>query len=314
VLLAEDNPVNRKVVIKLLEKYGHTVTAVENGKIALDALQKQGFNIILMDVQMPEMDGNEATQRIRVMESSEHHTPIIAMTAQTFTSEIQMLYASGMDAYLSKPVRPQELFDAIEQWSLPFPVKRPWIERAQKRSTNAFIQTSGETDTGGEITDLDFAEFSSEFDHLILSTSEPAAPENSEKSTDRDEFLTRVTKDAFPAVFEDPLYVQNILPRFGNDFAFFLVTFEEFVQQCHSHLAEIRTAIKNKDAHGLKLLAHNLKGVAANFETVKITTLAHDLEMHAEETDFTRTSATADAIENLIPELEQKLIDIRAQR
>jgi len=314
VLLAEDNPVNRKVVIKLLEKFGHTVTAVENGKMALEALQKQGFNMILMDVQMPEMDGNEATQRIRVMESSEHHTPIIAMTAQTFTSEIQMLYASGMDAYLSKPVRPQELFDAIEQWSLPFPVKRPWVERAQKRSTNAFILNAEPVETGsGEITDLDFAEFSSEFDHLILSTTEPIVPEDSEKSSDKDEFLAHAIQGNLPAVFGDPQYVQNILPRFGNDFAFFVVTFEEFVQQCHSHLAEIRTAIKNKDAHGLKLLAHNLKGVAANFETVKITLLAHELEKQADEGDFTKSSATADAIENLIPELELKLIEIRAQ-
>jgi len=314
VLLAEDNPVNRKVVIKLLEKFGHTVTAVENGKMALEALQKQGFNIILMDVQMPEMDGNEATQRIRMMESSEHHTPIIAMTAQTFTSEIQMLYASGMDAYLSKPVRPQELFDAIEQWSLPFPVNRPWVERAQKRSTNAFILNAELTETGsGEITDLDFAEFSSEFDHLILSTSEPAAADR-ENSSEKDEFLTRAFQETLPAVFGDPMYVQNILPRFGNDFAFFVLTFEEFVQQCHSHLVEIRTSINNKDAHGLKLLAHNLKGVAANFETVKITELANKLENQAEEGDFAITSATADAIESLIPELEQKLIEIRAQR
>ncbi|HWR65468.1 MAG TPA: response regulator [Bellilinea sp.] len=314
VLLAEDNPVNRKVVIKLLEKFGHTVTAVENGKMVLEALQKQGYNIILMDVQMPEMDGNEATQRIRVMESSEHHTPIIAMTAQTFTSEIQMLYASGMDAYLSKPVRPQELFDAIEQWSLPSPVKRPWVERAQKRSTSPFIMNPGQAETGsGEITDLEFAEFSSEFDHLILSTTEPAAAETSEKSSDQDEFLTRALQGTLPAVFGDPMYVRNILPRFGNDFDFFVVTFEEFVQQCHSHLIEIRTAIKSKDAHGLKLLAHNLKGVAANFETVKITKLAYELEMQAEESDFAKSSAIADAIENLIPELEKKLIEIRAQ-
>lgn len=109
------------------------------------------------------------------------------------------------------------------------------------------------------------------------------------------------------------MYVQNILPRFGNDFSFFVVTFEEFVQQCHAHLAEIRTAIKNKDAHGLKLLAHNLKGVASNFETVKITSLAHQLEIQAEQGDLSKSSVTAEGIEILIPELEQKLTEIRAQ-
>jgi len=148
---------------------------------------------------------------------------------------------------------------------------------------------------------------------LILSTSEPTVPETSEQTSEQDEFLTRALKGKFPADFGDPQYVQNILPRFGNDFAFFLVTFEEFVQQCRSHLAEIRTVIKNKDTQGLKLLAHNLKGVAANFEAVKITTLVHELEMQAGDGDFMRLSTIADAIENCIPELEQKLIDIRAQ-
>ena len=313
VLLVEDNPVNRKVVINLLEKFGHTVTAVENGRQALDALHTQGYNIILMDVQMPEMDGNEATERIRTLESGHHHTPIIAMTAQTFTSEIQRLFASGMDAYLSKPMRPQELFDAIEQWSLPFPAKRPWVDRSHKRKTSAFISDIAPEKTGsGEISDLEFAEFSTEFDQLILSSSELTPNDESVDPEEQDEFLARAIKGKH-TVLGDPLYVQNILPRFGNDFSFFLVTFEEFVQQCRAHLVDIRNAINNNDAPGLKLLAHNLKGVAANFEAVKLTTLAHELDVMAAKDDLSNASALADAIGEVLPELEQNLKEIRAQ-
>ncbi len=313
VLLAEDNPVNRKVVINLLEKFGHTVTAVENGRQALEVLQTQGFNIILMDIQMPELDGNETTQRIRAEESSEHHTPIIAMTAQTFTSEIQNLYASGMDAYLSKPVRPQELFDAIEQWSLPVPVKRPWVERAKQRTTSAFITNpESEKTASGEITDLDFAEFSSDFDQLILATSEPHPEDKEGVPAEQEEILARAVQSAHPAVLGDPHYVQNILPRFGNDFSFFVVTFEEFVQQCRAHLIDIRSVIEANDAPGLKLLAHNLKGVAANFGAVRITTLAHELDVLAGKGDLSTAAPLADAIEATIPELEQNLIEIRA--
>ena len=315
VLLVEDNPVNRKVVINLLEKFGHTVSAVEDGRRALDALAERGFNVILMDVQMPEMDGHEATQRIRSMEGSEHHTPIIAMTAHTFTSEIQRCFSSGMDAYLSKPLRPQELFDAIEQWSLPVPEKRPWLNRTpglQAASSPAVATPAGEKATG-EITDLDFAEFSSAFDQLVLSTTEPTGLTPPDESAKQNELLARAISAPQPIPLGEPQYLQNILPRFGNDLSFFVVTFEEFVQQCRSHLPEIQAAIQKSDAAAVKLLAHNLKGVAANFEAAKMTALAHELDMLAGQGDLSRASELALALEKEIPALEKNLDDIRTQ-
>jgi signal transduction histidine kinase/DNA-binding response OmpR family regulator len=116
VLLAEDNAVNQLLAIRLLEKRGHKVTLAANGKEALAAVEEGSFDLILMDVQMPEIDGFEVTAAIRRKESATGaHIPIIAMTAHALKGDEERCLTAGMDAYLSKPVRPQELFGKIEQ-------------------------------------------------------------------------------------------------------------------------------------------------------------------------------------------------------
>jgi len=115
VLLAEDNEINQKVVTALLKKRGHTVTVAGNGIKALDALQRERFDIVLMDVQMPEMDGLEATAAIRAIEqASGAHIPIVALTAHAIKGDRERCLAAGMDGYVSKPVRAEDLFQAIE--------------------------------------------------------------------------------------------------------------------------------------------------------------------------------------------------------
>jgi len=115
ILLAEDNAVNQFLAVRLLEKRGHAVVVAETGKAALEALEKQTFDLVLMDVQMPEMDGFEATAAIRELEKkSGKHIPIIAMTANAMAGDKQRCLASGMDAYLTKPLNVGDLFAAIE--------------------------------------------------------------------------------------------------------------------------------------------------------------------------------------------------------
>jgi CheY-like chemotaxis protein len=114
ILLAEDNAVNQKVASRFLEKRGHTVVVTESGKKALAAWQEQPFDLILMDVQMPEMDGFEATAIIREQEKSgAKHTPIIAMTAHAMVGDRERCLAAGMDDYVSKPINADDLFAAI---------------------------------------------------------------------------------------------------------------------------------------------------------------------------------------------------------
>jgi PAS domain S-box-containing protein len=116
VLLAEDNLVNQKVAVRFLEKRGHTVVLAESGNKALDAWRKQTFDIILMDIQMPEMDGFEATSRIREHEKSTgQHIPIIALTAHAMVGDRERCLAAGMDDYVSKPIDAADLFAAIDR-------------------------------------------------------------------------------------------------------------------------------------------------------------------------------------------------------
>jgi CheY-like chemotaxis protein len=99
--------------VRLLEKRGHHVAVAGNGRQALEALEKEHFDVVLMDMQMPEMDGFEATAAIRKMEgANDHRLPIVALTAHAMKGDCEKCLAAGMDGYLSKPIRPQEL-DAI---------------------------------------------------------------------------------------------------------------------------------------------------------------------------------------------------------
>jgi PAS domain S-box-containing protein len=115
-LVAEDNEVNRRLITRLLEKRGHRVVLARNGLEALEALEKQSFAFVLMDGQMPELDGFEATKQIREKEKlSGNHVPIIALTALAMQGDQERCLACGMDGYVSKPIKLEELFTVIEE-------------------------------------------------------------------------------------------------------------------------------------------------------------------------------------------------------
>jgi PAS domain S-box-containing protein len=114
ILLAEDNPINQLVARSLLTREGHQVTVVPNGAEAVAALRRQAFDLVLMDVQMPEMDGFEATAALRAEErGSVRRTPVIALTAHAMSGDRERCLAAGMDGYVTKPIRPKELLRAI---------------------------------------------------------------------------------------------------------------------------------------------------------------------------------------------------------
>jgi signal transduction histidine kinase/CheY-like chemotaxis protein len=114
ILLAEDNAVNQRVAQRVLEKAGHSVTVVDNGRKAVDAFYREHFDLILMDVQMPEMDGFEATEAIREREDwSSRRTPIIALTAHAMSGDRERCLEHGMDAYITKPFDSEEMLSTI---------------------------------------------------------------------------------------------------------------------------------------------------------------------------------------------------------
>jgi CheY-like chemotaxis protein len=115
ILLTEDNTVNQRLASRLLEKEGHVVVVADDGAKALKAYSENTFDLILMDVQMPVMDGMETTAAIRETEQNTgRHIPIIAMTAHAMAGDRQRFLQAGMDGYVSKPIHSQELMEAIE--------------------------------------------------------------------------------------------------------------------------------------------------------------------------------------------------------
>jgi signal transduction histidine kinase/CheY-like chemotaxis protein len=115
ILLAEDNAVNQALAVRLLEKRGYAVSVAGDGRAALAALEKNSFDLVLMDIQMPGMDGFEATAKIREKEKKTgEHIPIVAMTAHALKGDQERCLAAGMDGYVSKPIRTSELFRTIE--------------------------------------------------------------------------------------------------------------------------------------------------------------------------------------------------------
>ncbi len=118
ILLAEDGVVNQKVAVSLLERRGHTVQVANNGQEAVNVLEGEAFDLVLMDVQMPEMDGFEATAAIRDRERMNGgHIPIVAMTAHAMKGDREKCLAAGMDDYLAKPIRAEELYEMVERFA-----------------------------------------------------------------------------------------------------------------------------------------------------------------------------------------------------
>lgn len=124
VLLAEDNPINQRLVVSLLERHGHRVVAASDGREALAALDHDSFDVVLLDLQMPEMDGFETTSAIRARErETGHRLPVVAMTASAMPADRDRCLAADMDAYLVKPFEAQDLLRAVEEVMSPEPTQ-----------------------------------------------------------------------------------------------------------------------------------------------------------------------------------------------
>ncbi len=161
VLLAEDNLVNQMLAVRLLEKQGHSVVVAANGREAVEAVQRQPFDLVLMDVQMPEMDGFEATAAIRQGErGSGRHLPILAMTAYAMKGDRERCLDSGMDGYVSKPIQPRELWETIDNLVTP-------ARSGDEREAPAVIldhdeirdRVGGDTNLLHELIELFFADY-----------------------------------------------------------------------------------------------------------------------------------------------------------
>ncbi len=119
LLVVDDNLVNQKVAVKMLEKLGYRVDVAGNGNEGLAALSRHAYTLVFMDCQMPELDGFETTRMIRAHEQPGTHLPIIAMTANAMEGDREHCLSSGMDDFVSKPVKSQDLHRVLTQWLSP---------------------------------------------------------------------------------------------------------------------------------------------------------------------------------------------------
>jgi CheY-like chemotaxis protein/HPt (histidine-containing phosphotransfer) domain-containing protein len=164
VLLAEDDAVNQRLTMRLLAKRGHTVSVVQDGAEALAAMERQTFDIVLMDIQMPYMDGLETTQAIRAREqNTATRVPIVAMTAHAMQGDRERCLAAGMDGYVTKPLHPTELFEVIASLTAPaahMPETSPASEEEQDLLDRRSLweRVAGDADLLREIIELFLAD------------------------------------------------------------------------------------------------------------------------------------------------------------
>ncbi len=261
ILLAEDNPINQKLAIVLLQKAGYSVDAVENGAQALQKVQEQQYSGVLMDVQMPEMDGLEATQKIREFEKETGgHIPIIAMTAHAMQGDRERCLAAGMDDYVTKPLEPKVLFSALDRWTQLSAEARQEVEPVQDYSHDQSAFAAG-ADEGlfGETA-------------LPASRAEAAAVQTQ---------LRISPSDAVPVDFD------AALSRFEGDHEFMKEMFKEFKGHLLARISEIQNAMQERDANQLARLAHNLKGVSLNFSANPLADIALHIEEICKREDLT---------------------------
>ncbi|GAB4538637.1 MAG: response regulator [Anaerolineales bacterium] len=260
ILLAEDNAINQKLAIALLQKAGYSVEAVSTGEQAVQKATRETYSAVLMDVQMPEMDGLQATRLIRQWEQTEpnRHTPIIAMTAHAMSGDRELCLDAGMDDYLSKPLEPKALFNALERWTqADSPATHENAAQDYSRHETPFAFDEGL-----------FGEDSAP----VVETPplEPARPSTA-----------------------PPLDAAGALYRFNDDESFMLEMLTDFQNHLPERLSEVHAALQTGDFSALARLAHNLKGIALNFNAAPIAGAAVQMEAAAKQKDLQATAQAA---------------------
>ncbi len=252
LLLAEDNPINQKLAVALLQRAGYRVDAVENGLQAFEKAQTRQYPLILMDVQMPEMDGFEATRRIREWEAANGgHVIIIAMTAHAMQGDRERCLQAGMDDYVSKPLQQKVLFSALDRW---------------------LAQTENGTEKKAQATKQDYsAPFSTPLlEDGLFGESEP--PPSEARSTPSPDLHDEVPSHA------PPVDLEAVLPLLGNDKKLMTEIFSEYRSHLPDRWQEMQTALAAGDAEALCRSAHNLKGISLNLCAQPVGHLAARIE------------------------------------
>lgn len=300
ILLAEDNAVNRKLALAMLEPHGHHVAVAVNGVEAVKLWEQEPFDLVLMDVQMPEMDGFEATAAIRTAEQSRPrrddrlaHTPIIAMTAHAMKGDRERCLEAGMDGYVAKPVRSSELFAAIGQVLHLDPESAPV---AAAETTPADQASPAEPSPAS-------AAAPSENASPQESEAAPAADTDGHTSEERGQGENGHRELDWAAALELTELEESTLQELAA----------LFLQECPKMLAECREALRDGDAPRLRRAAHTIKGSAATFVAGPAAEAAMRLENLAKAGQLDEAPAALAELETQLNRLMPQLIGHTAE-
>jgi CheY-like chemotaxis protein/HPt (histidine-containing phosphotransfer) domain-containing protein len=283
ILLAEDNLINQKLAVTLLQKAGYSVDAVESGVHAVEKARNGHYHAILMDVQMSEMDGFEATHLIRAWEQENGaHTPIIAMTAHALSGDRERCIEAGMDDYLSKPLEPKVFFAMLERWT-----------QNEEKTVSTFESTEL-TSPVDEYVSIQAPLFEDDglFGEEIDAVVQPAQQQPQPPCTPKD--FTNIP----------PMNIEEALVHFDGDRTFMAEMFAFFLSGLQERYTEIHCALENNNANHLGRLAHNLKGTCLNFGTEPLAVLAAELEEMGKREDLHAAQSLVEEMERQIQRLQ----------
>jgi CheY-like chemotaxis protein/HPt (histidine-containing phosphotransfer) domain-containing protein len=261
ILLAEDHATNQKLALRLLERLSYRADVATNGLEALDALRQRPYDVILMDVQMPEMDGLEATRCIRREWSGEQGPRIIAMTANAMQGDCELCLEAGMDDYLSKPIRIKELVAALQKC------------QPQKRSSEVEKLRSSEEQKGrGEEFEKSRGLEGKREEEQKSKKAKKQKSMQLETANRQSSIINRQSSILDPAALDR-------LVEMGGDAGFLEEMIESFLKDAPHLLTTMRQALKHGDAAKLRMAAHTLKSDSADFGAMDLSGFCKKLEM-----------------------------------
>ena len=283
ILVAEDNEVNQRLALRLLERQGHIPTVVGDGQAALEALGNQEFDCVLMDMQMPKLDGIAATRAIRQNEAKgEGHLIIIAMTANAMQGDEEMCLEAGMDGYISKPIAIQAFYEVLERLAGNAKVD---VEPSVVSPSNALVESVSETQSKGDgvVSQAPAAEPEPE------PAQESEAPAS--QATTEAELIAPANEDSEPGPD-----IAAAMRRFGNEWLFSEMT-RQYLANYPELMLNMCQAIENNDHDSIRLIARSLKDLLGMFGADLAYNLSLRLEMMAHAGDVTQARPVFDALE-----------------
>jgi CheY-like chemotaxis protein len=274
ILLAEDNATNQKLGLRLLARLGYRADVAANGFEVLETLKRQVYDVVLMDVQMPEMDGLDTTRQIRRNWPESEQPRVVAMTANAMQGDRDMCLAAGMDDYVSKPIRIEELVAALSKSR---PLETGWDGPGMGGTLPEPTSWRLDEGRGKEVL---------------------PSPARAPVSV---------------AAALDLAALKNLLSVVGGEFSYLEELIDSFLEDAPRLLAELKQFVKDEDAAGVRRVAHSLKSNGADFGATTFSDLCKELEMVGKSGSLERAADLADRIAAEYEGVEAALAALRRE-